>query len=189
MPSLIVYAILMHGDFTSPWQVWWLANGLNAFFVVCVAANARTAERRAPAVLLALIGTVVAGLASSPSDEWSLVALLSQNRTVEGYTYSEPPYDLLPWIGRVPVLVAVVFVVAWSIAHRRGAGWVLGVVPAAGLAWWSVWYSEQGMRSAPNWFTFWLLDVGVFVGGCVACLVAEAMTEPRRHPTPAGRAL
>ena len=181
VPSLIVYAILANGDFTSPWQVWWLANGLNAFFVVCVAANARTAERSGPAVLLALAGTVVAALASSPSDEWSLVALLSQNRTVEGYTYPEPPYDLLPWISRAPVLVAVVFVIAWSIARRRGSGWVLGLVPAAGLAWLSIWYSEEGVRAAPNWFTLWLLDVGVFVGGCLTCLIAEAMTEPQRH--------
>ncbi|MEW5808608.1 MAG: hypothetical protein AB1925_04065 [Actinomycetota bacterium] len=189
VPTLIVYAILSNGSFTSPWQVWWLANGLNAFFVVCVAANARTAERETPAVLLALAGTVIAALASSPSEEWSLVALLSTERTVEGYTYSEPPYDLLPWISRVPVLVAVLFVIAWSIARRRGSGWVLGLFPAAGLAWWSIWYSEEGMRTAPNWFTFWLLDVGVFVGGCVACLVAEAMTESQRHPTQAVRSL
>lgn len=179
VPSLVVFALLDTQDFTSVWQPWWLLNGLNAYFVLCVAA--RAGHQRAGALLLALGGTVLMGLATSPGD-WSLTAALSKERYVDGYTYLEPPYELLPWINRIPVLVAVVFVIAWSVARREHGAWALGLIPTAGLAWWSIWYSEYGMRSTPNWFTFWLLEVGVFVGGCLACLAAEAIARPRPQP-------
>lgn len=184
VPSLVVYAILWNASFNSPWQSWWLVVGLNVWFVLCVTASARNDGRKVLALLLALAGTVLAGVASSPSEEWSLTALLTTERTVEGYTYSEPPYELLPWIHRLPVLIAVLFVIAWSIARRSQPGWVLGLIPAALLAWWSIWYREEGMTTAPNWLTFWLLNVGVFVGGCLACLAADAVTRTGPRPLP-----
>ena len=31
----------------------------------------------------------------------------------------------------------------------------------------------------PVWFGFWLANIGVFIGGCLACWAVDAMSKPR----------
>lgn len=184
VPSLIAYGVMFTNvKLASAWPHWWIFNGVNLFFVFCVAVRART--NRAPgAVLLALLGTVLVGLATSPSPKWSLTALLSTTHSYGAYSYETPPTDLLPWIVRTPMLAIIIFVAAWGVARRRSGGWVVGLVPTGLLVWYSIWYQEHESIGKAGWFGFWLLSVGVMVGGCIACWVIDVISKPRAGYAP-----
>lgn len=184
LPSLLAYG-LVYGSvgFDSAWQPWWIINGLNVFFLICVAARAHTPGSRNAAMLPGIAGTVLAGLGTSPSPDVNLISIFSTKQTYEGYTYMQPPEDLLPWLHRAPALAVLLFVIAWGVA-RRDNSWAFGLIPAAGLLWWSIWYREHEFTGAAGWFGFWGLTVGVFLGGCLACWAADALTKrpaPQTH--------
>jgi FtsH-binding integral membrane protein len=186
VPSLIAYAVLFTStSFTSVWQPWWIVTGLNLYFVICVGARVRPG-RGAAAVLFGLVGTVLIGLAASPSPDWNLAALLSTKQGYGDYFYSSPPADLLPWIGRVPAIALLFFVVAWGIARRREGSWAVGLIPALLLVVLSIWIAEHQGIGSSGWFGVWLLNVGVFLGGSLACWATEAMFTPRPTIAPTG---
>jgi hypothetical protein len=187
VPTLIAYEVLYssHTGFSSPWQPWWILTGLNIYFIVCVAVRSLPG-RGGFASLFGLAGSVLFGVATNPSPDSNLLSLLSQKHYYEGdYTYSSPPADLVPWISRAPTLAVLLFVVAWGICRRRNSGWVAGLVPAVLLVALTIWYTEHHFTGAAGWFGWWLTTVGVFVGGCLACWVFDAMTGPRpQSPQP-----
>jgi hypothetical protein len=185
VPTLIAYAVLHNSSsLTSLWQPWWILNGINAYFVVCVAARARAVNRRAPAVLLAMLGTVLVGLATSPSAQWSLTALLSKKQSYGDVSYAEPPVELIPWIVRLPVIAALIFVAAWGVARRGNGSWVVGLVPAGLFVWLSIWYQEHQFTGGAGWFGYWLLTIGMFVAGCIVCWAVDALANPRTPISP-----
>jgi hypothetical protein len=186
IPTLIAYGVLYggHPGFSSAWQPWWILTGLNVYFIVCAAARSLPG-RGALAALFGLAGSVLFGLATSPSPESNLLGLLSQKHYYEGeYAYSSPPEDLIPWINRAPTLALLLFVVAWGISRRRNGGWVVGLFPAVLLVALTIWYTEHHFTGAAGWFGWWVTSVGVFVGGCLACWVFDAMTVPRTPVPP-----
>lgn len=179
VPSLLAYvAVYNSTSFSSVWQPWWILNGLNAFFSICAAARAITPARRVPTVLVALCGVVLHGLATSPSGDVNLIKLLSTKKYYEGVSYSVPPTDLMPLLVNAATISAFVFVLAWGISRRQGA-WAVGLIPTALLIWWSVWYQQHEGIGQPVWFGFWLANIGVFIGGCLACWAVDAMSKPR----------
>jgi len=185
LPSLLAYG-LVYGSvsFDSVWQPWWIINALNLFFLLCILGRARSAGRRPAALLTGIAGLVITGLATSPSPDANLISLFSTKRWVGGYSYMEPPADLLPWLHRAPMLCILLFVIAWGIARREG-NWAVGLIPAGLLLWWSIWYRENEFTAEAGWIGFWGLNVGVFIGGCLACLAVDAMTRPRlKQPAP-----
>jgi hypothetical protein len=185
VPSLIVYGIVYSSNsFTSVWQPWWLITGLNVYFVVCAAARVRNQSRFMPTVLLGTVGTVLVALATSPSPTWSITAILSTTQSAGGYSYQQVPLDLLPWIVRLPVIATLLFVTAWGVSRRRQGSWVIGMVPAVLLVWLSIWWGEHHGISGPVWFALWLMHIGVFVGGCLACAMFDAMSGSRPQPAP-----
>lgn len=178
IPSLIAYAWLYEGSgFSNAWQPWWILTGLHLYFVVCVASRVRTPGRAPLAVLLGLAGTGLIALASNPSSDVNLLKMFSSKQYYAGDWYPVPPSpDVMLWISRVPTLAVLVFVAAWGVARRRQPGWVLGLIPTGLLVWWSIYGAEHGFGWRGGWFQFWLLSVGVFVGGCICCWVAELVT-------------
>lgn len=184
VPTLLAYGVVYNATgFTSAWQPWWILNGLNAFFLICAAARAITPARRVPAVLVALFGVVLHGLATSPSGDINLIKLFSTKKHYEGVSYTVPPTDLMPFLVNAATISMFVFVLAWGISRRQGA-WAVGLIPAALLIWWSVWYQQHEGIGRPVWFGFWLAHIGVFLGGCLACWVTDAMSKPRRVVPP-----
>lgn len=176
LPSLLGYG-LVYGSvsFGSVWQPWWIINGLNLFFLMCIIGRARSAPRRTAALLPGLAGLVLVGLATSPSPDANLVSIFSTRQWSSGYSYMAPLADLLPWLSRAPHLAVVLFVIAWGIARRQGS-WAVGLIPAALMVWWSIWYRENEFTGEAGWIGFWALDVGVFIAGCLACWAVGAVT-------------
>lgn len=179
LPSLLAYG-LVYGSvsFDSAWQPWWIGNGLNLFLLICIAVRARPAGRRTAALLPGIAGLVIVGLATSPSPNVNLVALFSTKHGYGNYSYLAPPDDLLPWLSRAPALCILLFIMAWGISRREGS-WFVGLLPAALLLWWSIWYREHEFTGEAGWIGFWGLTVGVFIGGCLSCWAADSITRPR----------
>lgn len=177
IPSLIAYGWRYESaNFTDMWQPWWILTGLNLYYVCCVVARARAGRGRL-AGLLALAGTVLIGLANNPSGEVNLTAMFSSKRYYGGISYSVPPSpDVLVWIYRTPTLAILLFVAAWGIARRQRPGWVFGLIPAGLLVWWSIYGAEHGFAAKGGWFSFWLMSVGAFLGGCICCWLADLFT-------------
>ncbi len=197
IPSLIAYAAMYESTgFTSQWQPWWILTGLHVFFILCVASRARAASRRPLAILLGLIGTGLIGLANNPSGDVNLMTMLSSKRYYDGVSYPVPPSpDVMMWIMRTPTLAVVLFVAAWGIARRRQSAWVFGLIPTGLLVWWSIYGFEHGFAVKGGWFSYWLMSVGVFAGGCICCWLADlfasaggmtAAVPPSTLPTWAG---
>ncbi|MBS9535897.1 hypothetical protein KIH27_20135 [Mycobacterium sp. M1] len=196
LPSVIAYA-WRYGStgFSDPWQPWWILTSLHLYFVVCVAVRARTAGRRPLAILLGLVGTALIGLANNPSDDVNLMMMFSTKRYSYGVAYHAPPSpEVMMWIYRAPLLATLIFVAAWGIARRRSSGWVLGLIPAGLLVWWSIYGAEHSYAWQGSWFRPWMLSVGAFVGGCVCCWLAELLTSTGRpnigvasYPSPGGQ--
>lgn len=184
LPSLLAYG-LVYGSvsFDSPWEPWWILNGLNAFFILCVVGRARSASRRTAALLPGLSGLVLVGLATSPSPDVSLTSMFASKRWVGGYSYTEVPQDLLPWLYRAPYLAILLFVIAWGIARREG-NWAAGLIPAGLMLWWSIWYRENAFTGEAGWIGLWGLSIGVFIGGCVACWAVDSLTRRPTAPSP-----
>ncbi|SHV39126.1 Uncharacterised protein [Mycobacteroides abscessus subsp. abscessus] len=181
VPSLLAYGVVYSAtSFSSAWQPWWILNGLNAFFLICAAGRALTPARRAPAVLVALFGIVLYGLATSPSPDVNLIKLFSTKKYYEGYSQAVtvPPTDLMPLLVSAGTISVFLFVLAWGIARRQGA-WAIGLIPAGLVIWWSVWYQQHEGIGQPAWCGFWLANIGVFIGGCLACWAVDAMSKPR----------
>jgi hypothetical protein len=185
LPSLLAYG-LVYGSvsFDSVWQPWWIINGLNLFFVLCVAIRARSSAGRAGALLPALAGLILVGLATSPSGDISLASMFAKKRWNGSYYYTEVPPDLWPWLNRVPALAILLFVAAWGIARREGK-WALGLIPAGLLVWWAIWYRETEFTGEAGWIGFWGMTVGIFIGGCLACWAADALTRSPAATAPA----
>lgn len=184
LPSLLAFGLVYSPtSFSSVWQPWWILNGLNLFFLICVVARARSPHRRTAALLPGLAGLVIVGLATSPSPDVNLRAIFSTRQGYGSYTYVAPPEDLLPWLVRAPYLAILLFVIAWGLARREG-GWGVGLIPASLLLWWSIWYRENEFTGEAGWFGVWGLTVGVFIGGCLACWALDAMTRPRTAQPP-----
>ena len=182
LPSLLAYGLVYgSASFSSVWQPWWIINGLNLFFVLCVLSRARSAGQRTAAMLPAIAGLVIIGLATSPSRDVSLTSIFSTRHSVGGYTYTAPSPDLMPWLMRAPMLTILLFVLAWGLARRQGS-WALGLIPAGLVLWWAIWYRENAFTGEAGWIGVWGLNVGVFVVGCLACWAADALTRPQPAP-------
>lgn len=178
IPSLIAYAWrYASSGFTGLWEPWWVLTGLNLYFVVCVATRSRYPGRAPLAVLLGLAGTALIALANNPSDDVNLMKMFSSTRYYDGDYYPVlPSADVMLWITRTPTLAVLLFVAAWGVARRRQSGWVLGMIPTGLLVWWSIYGNEHGFAWQGGWFQYWLLSVGVFVGGCLCCWLADLLT-------------
>ncbi|MEB3052344.1 hypothetical protein KV112_21870 [Mycolicibacter sp. MYC123] len=178
IPTLIAYAWRYEShDFIEPWLPWWILTGLHLYFVVCVASRSRYPGRAPLAVLLGLAGTVLIALADNPSGDVSLIKMFSSKRYYDGDYYPVlPSADVMQWISRTPILAVLLFVAAWGVARRRQSGWVLGLIPTGLLVWWAIYGSEHGFGWQGHWYQHWLLSVGVFIGGCLCCWLADLLT-------------
>jgi hypothetical protein len=182
IPSLIAYGIIYNNTgFGSAWGPWAILMALNGYFVLCVAARARL-ERRAGAVLLAVVAAAAYAFVTSPSPDVGLGAMMQA--TIAKAESAADIHDLALWSQRAPAIAILVFIVAWSLARRRNSSWVLGLLPAAAAVAFSVWYAENKAVYV-GWFGLWLLNVGVLVAGCVACWAADGIGGSPKATNPA----
>lgn len=185
VPSLIAYGIVhSYHSFDNLWQPWAILMGLNAYFVLCVLARS-LGPRRGIATLMALVAGAASAFVTSPSPDWGLSAIVQRTLTSPSSSYSDIQ-TAMTWSARLPLLTTILFVVAWGLARRRAAAWLVGLLPAAGVMGLAVWYFETEWNGSLGWFGLWLLNVGVFVAGCVMCWIADVIATPSTSPYPVG---
>lgn len=71
----------------------------------------------------------------------------------------------------------LMFVAAWGAARRRSRASALGLIPTAVLIAIALWLYQSG--SGLGWLVIWMVDFGVFVGGCLACWAADVLVGTR----------
>lgn len=156
---LWVYATDSSTDVTRIWSLAWTVV-LGGYFVAVVAARARTAARRLPAVIM--------GSAAMVLDVGGSVL-------VSYASYSGP----VQWVDRtLTVVTLTLYVAAWGVARRRTPKWVIGLAPAVVIA------VLVPVVSASDWLytavgTPWVgylsMWMGAFLLGCLACWGFDAM--------------
>jgi hypothetical protein len=180
VPSVIVFAVSFgFPQYLSPLTPWTVLTALYAFFVICVAARARTNDRRGIAALLAIAAVVIHGFATSASPTWGLGALLRHMLPRAMH------HEVLPWAGRLTFAATIVLLVAaWGVARRSRGGLGIGLVLSGVLiiAW--RWYFETNLAREATWFDVWLLNVGGLVAGCLVCWAVEVVSTSARTQPP-----
>jgi hypothetical protein len=137
------------------WESWVWVMILDVYFVVVVAVRSRTSARRRVAVALAAVATLV---------DRGLAAAID--------------LDVLPaaetWLFRASYVSILIFVAAWGVARRRQSRWLLGLVPTVGLVVLALWYyATVTNNQTGDWLTFWAVDLGVLLSGCLLCWACD----------------
>lgn len=127
---------------------------LDVYFVVVVAVLARNARCRVPAMLTAVVATVVD---------------FGANAVLTFASYSQP----VVWLDRVCTVVALtLFVCAWGMARRRRPTWMIGLAPTlVVMVLLTALYASSFLYDTfgNTWVVYWAVWVGAFVLGCLFC--------------------